>query len=135
MKVSERIQTQQIQTKEFSNKWYCEGPAILALRHIYVFAHSMQIMFTANKFIFVTLFLQGVWAQIYCEGRTKKGHEILLLMVPMFPDTFKTHAQIISQSYLVNLQDNKCLSDKMLQIQSWRETATGLELFKALPVP
>lgn len=76
----------------------------------YVFVHTMQIMFTANKFIFPTLFLQGVWAHSDLLWReNKEVHEILLITVPRFPETFKTQAQIISKSYFINLQDNRCV--------------------------
>lgn len=81
------------QVQEYTNKGIgnfpinstMKTPAILALRHCWAvcfFIHIMRIIFTASKFTFITLPLEGVWAPFYCEGWTKSQWNVTLMMVP-----------------------------------------------------
>ena len=94
-------------TKEFSNKWYCENSTVLTLRHgwaVFFFIHLMHIMFTASKFVSVTLFLEGVWLRSTVKGGPQKSVNYYTnsgSKVPLRPSKSKT--QLIFKIYFINL--------------------------------
>ena len=88
----------------------------------------------SENLLYITLFLEGVWAQIYCEGRTKNQWNTTMTMVPRYPQTIKI-PKLKLFSKIINLQNNKCLPAKCfkgkvkLNFLSWRGIATDILSF------